>query len=73
MLLTFDASVFEGELTSCQAICVSCVQHIIKCVSPMVLSFMFVFYGIDYLCFRILCVMLFYFMDYCLCTKDLEK
>ena len=51
MLLIFDTSVSERELISCQTVCVSCVQHVIKCVSPMTLSFMFIFYDTNYVCF----------------------
>ena len=64
MLLMFDIGVSKGEMISYQEVCILCVQHVMKYVWAMNLSFMFVFYGIDYLCFRILCVMLFYFMDY---------
>ena len=51
MLLIFDTSVFEGELTSCQEVCILYMQHVMKYVSAMTLSFIFVFYGIDYICF----------------------
>ena len=43
MLFIFDAGVSEGELTSCEAVYISCVQHVINFASSMTLLFMFLF------------------------------
>ena len=43
MLFIFDAGVSKRELTSCEAVFLSRVKHVIKCVSSIALSFMFLF------------------------------
>ena len=43
MFFILDVGVSEGELTACEAVYVSCVQYVIKCVSSMTSSFMFLF------------------------------
>jgi len=64
MLLIVDTCVSEGELISCQEVCILCVQHVMNCISTMILSLMFVFMVLIMYVPRILCVILLYFMDY---------
>ena len=57
MLFIFDISVSEGELTSCEALYVSCMQHVINDFIIYV-SFLYV------MLFYFVCAKLFHFMDY---------